>query len=142
MRIYIKFNFLTKFISLIYFKLLKNTNVLIETLRKLYKAFASVLYLIYKLSLPRLELIGSLRSTTRPTRRRAFKTKQFGVSTNNSIMCFIAMQSYKEFTKKFVISCKTKTVNNLWSHEHCQPRCHSQHNVKKALLRLSGNAKA
>jgi hypothetical protein len=35
------------------------------------------------------------------------------------------------------LSCKTKTVNNSWSQEYCQPRCHSQHNVKQALLRLS-----
>jgi hypothetical protein len=33
------------------------------------------------------------------------------------------------------LSCKTKTVNNSWSQEYCQPRCHSQHNVKQALLR-------
>jgi hypothetical protein len=54
----------------------------------------------------RTERIGSLQSTTRPARRRAFKTKKFGVSTNNSIMCFIAMQTYKELTKKFVMQDK------------------------------------
>jgi hypothetical protein len=37
-------------ISLIYFKLLKNTKVLIETFHKLYKTFASVLYQTYNLS--------------------------------------------------------------------------------------------
>jgi hypothetical protein len=51
-------------------------------------------------------IIGSSRSTTRPARRRAFKTKKFGVSTNNSIICFIAMQTYKELTKKFVMQDK------------------------------------
>jgi hypothetical protein len=61
----------------------------------------------YKLNLGWLiYTVGSLRSTTRPARRRAFKTKKFGVSTNNSIICFIAMQTYKELTKKFVMQDK------------------------------------
>ena len=45
------------------------------------------------------DTIGSLRSTTRPARRRAFKTKKFGLSTNNSIIIYYhanLQRTYKE----------------------------------------------
>ncbi len=55
-----------------------------------------------------LVLIESLRSTTRPTQRRALETKKFAK--------------------------QNKTMNNLWSRGYSQRRCHSQRNVKLRII--------
>ena len=54
---------------------------------------------------PRITVLGSLRSTTR--------------GRHDDVL-----------SKERIVSCKTKTLNNLWSQGYPRRLCHSQHNVK------------
>ena len=56
-----------------------------------------------------IELLESLRSTTRPAQLDAL-------------------------AKERNLSCKTKTVNNLWSQGYFQRLCHAQQNVKLSII--------
>jgi hypothetical protein len=53
---------------------------------------------------------------------------------NSEFKIYDAAGSNDAIAKERNLSCKTKTVNNLWSQGYSQRLCHAHHNVKLSII--------